>query len=481
MRTGTPIFLRLLLALAVPLVGALTVTGTYLGQEVVVTALWIAMALGAFLFIRPVVGIVAMTALFLLASYPELLQALGFLTVANLLGICFLVLVALHVLETRDLSFLHVRQVRILMVIGVLFLLGSLYSDVLFPYLQKTRGRGMIIDKTEMMAHNFVARLVFLMFFCIFVRSRSDMKAVYVTLMLALFLAVPSALWNMATGELKRGFRTVASVTQGSNANRLAMICLIQVGVWWFWYHARPTTFRRLVAMGVAGASMVVLMGTGSRSGLLGVGVLFLGLQTAERRFRVSAPQIGVMATAALVAILTVVPAASWQRMISFNPEKGESGASSNKMRGETVERAWEVVLDYPLLGVGLGNFREVVRQVYNDEYFRPPHNSYLWAASEGGVFVLAAYLWLFAVTWGDMRQIGRLSHRDPELSAFAGGLRIVFLLYGFFSVFADLWMAPTTYVLMGMGYTMRRYFEGLPEPAGIVIRPQSRLHRVAA
>ncbi len=44
---------------------------------------------------------------------------------------------------------------------------------------------------------------------------------------------------------------------------------------------------------------------------------------------------------------------------------------------------------DYPLFGVGLGNFREVSRQIYGDAFYRPPHNSYLWATSEGGVLVL--------------------------------------------------------------------------------------------
>ena len=70
--------------------------------------------------------------------------------------------------------------------------------------------------------------------------------------------------------------------------------------------------------------------------------------------------------------------------MIRFNPERGEVGASSNRMREETVERAWQIGMDYPLFGIGLGNFREVSRQVYFDDFYRPPHNSYLWAARGG-------------------------------------------------------------------------------------------------
>ena len=104
-----------------------------------------------------------------------------------------------------------------------------------------------------------------------------------------------------------------------------------------------------------------------------------------------------------LVAIIALVPAETWQRMSTMMPTKGQIGATSNEMREETLERAWQVAQDYPVFGVGLGNFREVTRQVYKDDFFRPPHNSYLWAICEGGIFVLVAYLYLFWVTWKDI------------------------------------------------------------------------------
>ena len=479
--SSTPVLMRVALMLGLPFIGALTVAGTYLGKEIVITAAWVALSLGAFLFIRPVVGIAAMTGAFLLAAYPTLLQALGFLTINNLLGICFVVLVAGYILETRDLSFLKIRQVRILMVIGLIFYIGSLYSDWLFPMLVETRGKGKIIDKTDFMAHNFIARLVFLVFFCIFVRGRRDIKLIFITFTVALFVAVPSALWNLASGELNRGFRAAASFTSGSNPNRLAMICLIEVACWWFWMHSRPGTWRRLWGLTAIAMCVMVLLGTGSRSGLLGGGLLLLLLQVGPRSYRVSAPQIGLLLVVGFVAILTIVPAASWERMITFNPEKGEIAASSNKMREETVERAWEVFVDYPLFGVGIGNFREVTRQIYLDKFFRPPHNSYLWAASEGGIFVVMGYLWLFWVTWKDIQRVREIGHRDPELASQAESIRVVFIMYAFFCGFADLWINPITYVMIGQVVTLRRYFESLPDVQPAVVVPTRALARRVA
>jgi len=470
----TPRALRVAVALGFPMAGAMTVAGTYFGKEILICAGWLALSVIGALFVRPVVGISMMTSAFLLAAYPTLLQSLGMLTVNNLLGICFVVLLALHVVEKRDFSFLRNRQVAILCVIGLLLIFGAMHADWIFPTLGKTVGRAKVLDKTDDMSHNFVARLVYLVFFVVFTRDRRDIKLMFLTFMLALFVAVPSALFNMATGELNRGFRASASFTSGANPNRLAMICLIEIACWWFWSRARPTVLRQAIAFAAIAASTMVLFGTGSRSGLLGVGVLGVLIQRSPRAFRASAPQIGLVAATAVFAIATMVPAESWQRMINFNPAKGEVGATSNQMREETLERAWQIFKDHPTFGIGLGNFREVSRQIYQDTYFRPPHNSYLWAASEGGILVVIAYVGLFWVTWRDLQVVTRLAHRDPEIGAAAGAIRVIFLLYAFFCAFADLWLNPITYAMLGMIIVMRRYVESLPEPvrAARVVAP---------
>jgi hypothetical protein len=471
-----PLLIRVVIAVGLPLAGAVTVAGTYLGKEIIICAGWIGVFVTTFLFAQPVIGIALMTAAFLMAAYPTLLQTLGALTLNNLLGLCLLVLLVLRIVETHDFSFLKNRQLRVFAVIGLLLAFGSVHSDWLFPMLQQTVGKTKILDKSSSMGHDFVARLIYLMFFIVFVRDRRDIRILFVVFMLSLFIAVPSALYNMATGELNRGFRLQASITSGANPNRLAMICLIEVACWWFWAKTRPGMVRQVIALGAMAACTMVVFGTGSRSGLLGVGVLGVLLQTSPRSFRVPTGELAVLGVAAVFAVVIMVPPEAWQRMITFNPQKGEIGATSNEMREETVWRAVQVFQDYPTFGIGIGNFREVSRQVYEDDFYRPPHNSYLWAAAEGGVFVLIAYLWLFWITWRDLAVVTKLAYRDPELGSVAAGIRVIFLLYGFFSIFADLWLNPITYAMLGMIIVMRRYVEALPEPTGIaVISPGSR------
>ena len=456
---------RVVLAMALPLLAAMTVMGTYLGKEIIIFAGLLGLSVGGFLFVRPVVGLAIMTTAYLLAAYPTIFQALGLLTVNNLLGLCFVVLLLARTLETRDLSYLSRPQILVLAVIGVLFFLVTLHADALYPTLDVSRATGRtglkIIDRTAEMGDDFTTRLIYLVFIVAFVRTRADLQVLFFTMVLALFTAVPSALFNWGEGGLNRGFRTAASVTAGSNPNRLAMICLIQVACWWFWARARPSTARMLVALAAIAASGLVWVATGSRSGALGAAVMLGLMQTSGRRFRVPSSGLAAGLGIGLLGLITIAPPLAVQRMFNFFPEsRSDIGASSLELRESAIDSAMLIIQDHPLLGVGLGNFREVARQIYADKFFRPPHNSILWAQAEGGIGALALYVLLFALTWRDLRRARAAAAHDPELAALATALRTVLGLFLFFSLFADLWLNPLAYLLIGLTIALRTQSE---------------------
>ncbi|HWP64751.1 MAG TPA: O-antigen ligase family protein [Candidatus Limnocylindria bacterium] len=463
--------MRLVVALALPMLAALTVVGTYLGKEIVIFAGLLALSVGGFLFVRPVVGLAIMTTAYLLAAYPTALQSLGLLSVNNLLGVCFVVLLMARVLETRDLSFLVRPQVLLLVLIGILFLFATLHAAALYPTLEMSRATGRtgmkIIDRTQEMTDNFTTRLFYLIFILAFVRNRVDTQALFFTMVLALFTAVPSALINWAEGDLSRGFRTAASVTAGSNPNRLAMICLIEIACFWFWARARPSKTRMLVATAAIIASALVWASTGSRSGALGALVMLVLMQTSGRRMRVPVPALAAGIGIVLVGLVTIAPPLAVQRMFNFFPEtRGEVGASSIELRESAIDSAMAIIRDHKLLGVGLGNFREVARQIYADKFFRPPHNSVLWAQAEGGIGVLLCYLLLFGLTWRDLRHTYARCAVDPELAALVTALRTVLGLFLFFSLFADLWLNPLAYLLIGLTAALRMQVDVATEQA---------------
>lgn len=481
MRAGTGVRRRsasagiqLLVATAIPMVAAMAVVGTYFGQELVVFAGLLSLSMLGFLVMRPMIGVAIMTVSYMAAAYPSALNVLGVFSVINMLGVCLLILLLAHILGERDLSFATPPPVVVLMVIGMLFVIGSIYAEWQFPGLQVSRATGRtgykIIDTTGIMTEAFVTRLAFLVFLSAFVRTRADLRVIFYCFVLSLFMAIPSALANWGEGELRRGFRVAASLTAGSNANRLGMICCFQVLCWWYWYRARPSLGRRLWAMAVIIASVAVLSGTGSRSALIGAAVTLGAMLIGARGYRVSGG--AALAGIALfgLAIATVAPERAVERMFAFFPQTRDvTGASSIELRETTIETGKAMIRDHPWTGVGLGNFREVSRQVYADKYFRPPHNSVLWATAEGGVFVLLGYAVLFWIAWRDFQRGMRMERHDTEVRAFAMAMQRVLVVFLVYSFFADLWLSPLTYVIVGFAYAFRRCAEATrPVPAAL-------------
>src|SRR5262249_29145453 len=155
-------------------------------------------------------------------------------------------------LRSRDLSFLTTRQVVVLLVIGLILILSTFHASVLFPNMRPSQSlgvKGKALDRTADMMHDFWARLIFLTFVFAFVRRRADVTPLFAVCVAVLFLAVPAARVNWWQGTLAHGFRAEASLTAGSNANRLAMICLMEVGCIWCWLRERPTPRRWALAL----------------------------------------------------------------------------------------------------------------------------------------------------------------------------------------------------------------------------------------
>jgi hypothetical protein len=77
----------------------------------------------------------------------------------------------------------------------------------------------------------------------------------------------------------------------------------------------------------------------------------------------------------------------------------------------------------------------------------------------------------LLGLCWRELRAMGRLVDRDPGVAYIVAGLRIVFVLYCFFAAFADLFLNPIIYVLLGLIVTLHRYLESVPSFATNPVR----------
>ncbi len=160
-----------------------------------------------------------------------------------------------------------------------------------------------------------------------------------------------------------------------------------------------------------AGFLFIVLLLTFSRGGYLGAifsiaAVLFFAWKNLGQNKRFL-----VMAGLALLLVASIVlarPIAN-RFVSSFTLSEGSSTS-----RLQIWASSWQVFLDHPLFGVGLGNYPRAIDPLVPYRNPITSHNLYLDILSETGVFGLAAWLLLiFGSLYKILKSIRKDSH-DP-------------------------------------------------------------------
>lgn len=448
-----------LLGLAV--LGVLLVIATNAGQEAMAVALIVASMLLVVVVARPEVGILLLLTNYLFASYPTPIRGGGLLTINNVLGIILAVILLAELAQRPDFWFVRSRQVQLFIAIGIVLLFGTFASYWAFPDLRITWGKVRTLDQTAPLTRDFVTRFAFIILSAKFLTTKRHIKMAITVILLCLIMVVPSALVGWATGASADG-RAAASFSMGTNSNRLAFLCLMQAAFWWYLGQGQKSQAIRLATYGVIGALILTVLLTASRSGFLGLGVLFYLLTRDRGAMKGGRIKVVLLACLMVGMMLTIVPQENLDRIANLNPfaegRGGNLGTHSTERRVETVGLGWDIFLEYPIFGIGLGNFREVARQVYNDPFYRPPHNSYIWALSEGGIFCFLLFLLLYWVTLRDIRWIQRSPATPPDLHWIAAALEPSVILLLFYSFFADMWLNPITYILIVLTIVFKRY-----------------------
>ncbi len=447
--------------MALAILGVLLVVGTRAGQEATAIALIVASMLLVVVVARPQVGILLLLTNYLFASYPTPIRGGGLLTINNVLGIILAVILLGELSQRPDFWFVRTRQVQLYAGLALVFLTGTFVSYWNFPDLRITWGKVRTLDQTAALTRDFVTRFAFVLLASKFMTTKRDLKMAMTVIMLCLIMVVPSALAGWASGETVDG-RAAASFSIGTNSNRLAFLCLMQAALWWYLGQTQKSQTMRLLIYGVIGTLVLTVLLTASRSGFLGLGVLFYLLTRDRGAMKGGRIKVIVLAALMLGMMFTIVPEENLERIYNLNPfaqgRGGNIGTHSTERRVETVGLGWDIFLEHPLFGIGIGNFREVARQVYNDPFYRPPHNSYIWALSEGGIFCFLLFLLLFWVTLRDIRWLQHSPATPDDLRWIAAGLEPSLILLLFYSFFADMWLNPIAYILIVLTIVFKRY-----------------------
>jgi O-antigen ligase len=448
---------------AVVVVAALVGIGTVAFGPLIVLAI-VGLFGAALIVARPEYGIAIFLSTFLM-TYPEALQGSGYLTINNVLGALFLVLLTYKVYREEDWWFLWRPELHLLAFVVVVYWLSELING---PDPAQLSLLG-VVEHTGTF-RTFVNRVLFTLFFINFIRAPEHVRMIY---MLAIAFMVVSALTGMygvLTGGGIYGYRATteaAVISSALNPNRLAMFSIIGIGgLWYFMQALRRPTLRLLILPTLVVLALVVFM-TASRSGLLGLGVAVLTILIDQR---VSLNTVLTLAFGGVLLVLAVfqfVPERSLERLTTLpGTEQAQTGpgAGSLERRQYTWEIAWELARESPFLGVGMGNW-EIARFLKDPtKSTAAPHSSYLLVLVEGGIFCLAGFLLLLWQTWQNLR-VCDIHMRDPrfplaDLLWIVKSCQVSFFVLIFFSIFADLWQLVILFWLVGLGIVMRRMVE---------------------
>jgi O-antigen ligase len=426
----------------------------------------------------PHVGISLFLTTFLV-NYPSVARGAGPLTINNILGVLFLVLLLWDVYLHRDIWFLRNGLIYALFGIGALFLVGTVASIYTLPdeFVQRLiqKPLGAVYGKTDYTSRflfQYFSRIAFVLFVVRFVRTPRQLLWVFVTMLFCILFAVPPALHAYATSTSTEVRALTKLVNWADNANRFAFGLLLGIAFFYYLSITRRAVWVKVAAvLGTLLLSPTILL-SASRSGFMGMVLLGLLVMlgvfggASERSRRATLSGLLLAVAVAVVTYFAVLPPRMQQRILNLNPFSSQTveGYQSTEFRYATLEHSFQIIAEHPILGVGLGNFRWVHK--YTHGRFKPPHNSFVWALAEGGVPLLLAFLALFYELW---RRLGRLRpayEHHEDIPYFPNWLRVYIILLLFFSLFADVWIEEHVFLLVASTMLLERWRPKLPTAA---------------
>jgi putative inorganic carbon (hco3(-)) transporter len=236
--------------------------------------------------------------------------------------------------------------------------------------------------------------LVFYFFTVAFVRTESDFRKFLAVFVVCQLLRVLEPLYLHFTEDY---WGAVASMDNWEYLNRLSgapsdivnpngLAFIVCTTVPFLFFLAGRTVLGRLAAGCAIGLCVYALLLTGSRSGLVGLAVVFIGIVLKSRRPLVVAA-FGVLVTVVSIPYMDPDMQDRYLSLIGMGP-KNEVTAEG---RLEGVENNFQVAFQRPLFGFGLGTSREANANFGASD--QPAHNLYAEVAQELGFVGLFIFL----------------------------------------------------------------------------------------
>jgi putative inorganic carbon (HCO3(-)) transporter len=312
---------------------------------------------------------------------------------------------------------------------------------------------------------NFIKGIVFYYFTIAFVRTEKELKRfifVFVCCQLfrilePLYLHITEDYWgsfaSMADWEFM--YRLSGAPSDTVNPNGLAfIICAVLP----FLYLASGLSWSgQLACLFFTPACLYTLTLTGSRSGMLGLLVIYVGILVKSKRRSLWLAS-GVLLILAGFPLLSAEMQDRYLSVVGM----GEKNAATAEGRWSGVENNLTVALRKPIFGHGLGTSREANANFGGED--KPAHNLYAETAQELGFVGLAL---LIAFLTAIFRAFGNCKHayKGREVSVFSrrvvDALQILLIMNVVFSFASYGLSSYEWYLLGGFAVVMERLASG--------------------
>jgi O-antigen ligase len=413
----------------------------WMGDPILVPLAAAALVGGAFLLRWPHVGILLMFAMTLFK--PEALQ--GGLSVNAALAAALVPSLVLDLLVRRRFDLLRSRQFQVYVLLGVVvavnwYLWGRLEAP---SYLSD-------LDHSTRTLFRFGFHFVFLTFMIAFIRTRGQVLALTGVFLAGVFWTLPGAISRSysppVSGSSPEALRAMAvsGVQAAENANRLAFLALMGISLVWFWMRDTRNPLLRIAGMGTVLVLVLTVFLSGSRSGLINLGLLLILLLARVRLkpVHIAGILLLVIAIVAVAALFVPQPILNRITALSGGSDDGrmKGVAESTKGRMVALETALTLFAGSPFVGIGVGNYRWMT--ALDTTFTGAAHNAYVLTLAEGGILLLGVYLLLFWATFRNLRwaaaRAAALPHIRLDWLIQATHVNLILLLA--FSLFAEAW-----------------------------------------
>jgi O-antigen ligase len=295
----------------------------------------------------------------------------------------------------------------------------------------------------------YLVNLLFFFLFVTLVDSVARLKKILWVVTLCAFLY---GLFGLLKGTVSAGrFRITGSMF---DPNDIAYVLVSLLPLSLLFIVRSEGAVKKILALAGAGASLIVILLTGSRAGFLGLAaVLVLALLTQSGSIKLRY-KILLIAGVALVAMLNF-ERINVERYLTLTDMEGDYNVTSPTGRIEIWKKAIELLQAHPITGVGVQCFPMAIGYLRADLAVLPVwqavHNSYLQIAVETGVFGFGLFITLVIGSLRNFWSCARnLNKEGDEIARICGFLQLAFvgnLFCGFFlsqgySIFFTLFFA---------------------------------------